>query len=118
MPKIITLPTYIDSRGTLTVIEKSLPFEIKRVYFIENISKPRGQHKHIKTSQALICLNGSCKIEVSNNQNDQVFELDDSSKCLILDPEDWHELSNFSKGSLLLVLASHYYDKKDYLTEK
>ena len=34
MPELIELPTYKDDRGSLTVIEKILPFEIKRVYYI------------------------------------------------------------------------------------
>ena len=34
MPKLIHLPTFSDNRGQLTVIEKILPFDIKRVYYI------------------------------------------------------------------------------------
>ena len=34
MAKLVKLPTYNDNRGNLTVIEKILPFEIKRVYYI------------------------------------------------------------------------------------
>jgi len=59
MPKIIDLPTFSDSRGNLTVLEKVLPFEIKRIYYIYDIPNPtivRAGHRHHKNIQALICI--------------------------------------------------------------
>ena len=47
MAKLVKLPTYNDNRGNLTVIEKILPFEIKRVYYIYGVKdNERGFHKH------------------------------------------------------------------------
>ena len=43
--KIINLPTYKDERGILTVLEKQLDFEIKRIYWIYGANnQKRGQH--------------------------------------------------------------------------
>ena len=41
--------------------------------------------------------------------------LDNPNKCLIVEPEDWHTMDNFSKDAVLLVLASEYYDASDYI---
>ena len=42
MPKLITLPVYENSTGKINVIEKILPFQIKRVYWIYDILENRG----------------------------------------------------------------------------
>jgi len=117
MAYIINLPTFCDQRGCLTVIEKVIPFEIKRVYYIYNSSRKRGGHRHKKTWQALISIAGSCEIYVDNGKKEEVFILDKPNICLILHPEDWHTIYNFSKDNILLVLASEYYDPNDYINE-
>lgn len=117
MAQILTLPTYTDTRGKLTVIEKLLPFTVKRIYYIYEVTASRGGHKHKKTIQALICINGSCEIYVNNNGIENRYLLNTPNICLIIDPEDWHTMDNFSKDSVLLVLASEYYDKEDYIEE-
>lgn len=118
MPQLINIPTFKDSRGDLTVIEKILPFEIKRVYYIYNCTDAeRGGHRHKKTIQALICLNGSCTIECNNNKVKNMFILSEPDKLLLLMPEDYHTMNNFSKDAILLVLASEYYNADDYINE-
>ena len=117
MAYVLNLVTFSDDRGSLSVIEKILPFEIKRVYFIYNVIGERGGHKHKKTIQALIMLNGSCEVCVRNGNEIKSFTLDVSSKCLILEPDDWHTMDNFTNNSTLLVLASELYDKTDYIWE-
>lgn len=118
MAYIIDLPTRTDKRGSLTVVEKILPFEVKRFYYIYDASSKRGGHRHKKTTQALISLGGSCEIYVNNGEKEEVFLLDTSNKCLILNPEDWHTMDKFSKGSTLLVFSSEFYDMNDYIDEK
>lgn len=118
MAHIIDLKTFTDSRGNLTVIEKVIPFEIKRIFYIYGVdSSKRGGHRHHKTIQAAICLNGSCTIYNNNGKKEDVFQLDMPGKCLILNPEDWHTMYNFSPDAILMVLASEYFDEKDYIFE-
>lgn len=118
MAYFIELPTFSDDRGSLTVVEKILPFEIKRFYYIYNVSSKRGGHRHHKTIQALISLNGSCEVYVNNGKEEQTFLLDSPDKSLILEPQDWHTMDKFSKDTILLVLASEYYDINDYIDEE
>jgi len=121
MSKIIKIQTHSDTRGSLAVVEKILPFEIKRVYFIydvESINVVRGGHRHKKTIQALICLNGSCKIDIVNKGKQKEYLLDSPSNCLILEPDDWHQMKEFTKGSVLTVMASEYFEEEDYIDDK
>ena len=63
MAELIDLTTFIDKRGHLTVIEKVIPFEIKRIFYIYGVDdSTRGGHRHKQTSQAAICIKGSCNV--------------------------------------------------------
>ena len=119
MANLIHLKSFSDNRGHLTVIEKEIPFEIRRVFYIYGVDNSvRGKHRHKKTIQAAICISGSCRIW--NNNNNHVvrdFLLDSPENCLIIDPEDWHYMYDFSKDAILLVLASEYFSPDDYIYE-
>jgi dTDP-4-dehydrorhamnose 3,5-epimerase-like enzyme len=118
LAKIIKLPVYTDSRGSLAVIEKALPFDIKRVYYIYDCSgQNRGGHRHKKTTQALICLHGSCVIDFDDGGTKGSVALDTPDKALILACKDYHVMRDFSRDAILLVLASEYYDEDDYIDE-
>ncbi len=117
MPKLINLKTINDNRGSLTVIEKCLPFEIKRVYYIYGVDDSvRGQHRHHNAIQAAICLSGSCKIYCNDGKTEVVHNLNTPDLCLILEPKDWHKMYDFTADAILLVMASEYFDPKDYIT--
>lgn len=119
MAKLIDLNTFTDKRGNLTVIEKSIPFDIKRIFYIYGVDESRrGGHRHHKTVQAAICLQGSCFIHNNNGEKQEEFILDKPEKCLVLEPEDWHEMYNFTKDAILMVLASEYFDQKDYIFDQ
>jgi dTDP-4-dehydrorhamnose 3,5-epimerase-like enzyme len=118
MAYLIEVPTHSDNRGNLTVIENVLPFEIKRIFYIYGVDDSvRGNHRHKLTIQAAICISGSCKILCDNNFEKIEFTLDSPTKCLVLNPEDYHSMLDFSKDAILLVLASEKYNPKDYIFE-
>ncbi|MDQ0660058.1 FdtA/QdtA family cupin domain-containing protein [Paenibacillus sp. W2I17] len=110
-----------DERGLLTVIEEKLtiPFEILRVFYIYGTKEGvrRGFHAHYKTRQALICVSGNCKVYLDNTKRKEDILLDTPTKALILEPNDWHEMYDFSPDCVLLVLASHLYDAEDYIRD-
>lgn len=118
MARLIDLKTFTDSRGNLTVIEKVIPFDIKRIFYIYGVdSSARGGHRHHKTIQAAVCIQGSCRIYNNNGQKEAYFNLDAPHKCLILEPEDWHTMDQFTSDAILMVLASEYFEKEDYIFE-
>jgi dTDP-4-dehydrorhamnose 3,5-epimerase-like enzyme len=43
--------------------------------------------------------------------------LEKPDHVLIIEPEDWHVMRNFSKDAVLIVLASESYDPDDYIFE-
>ncbi|OGG97312.1 MAG: hypothetical protein A2508_00235 [Candidatus Lambdaproteobacteria bacterium RIFOXYD12_FULL_49_8] len=118
MARLLSLPKLGDpQRGFLTVIEKIIPFEIKRVYYIYGATGPRGGHRHKKCVQALVSVTGSCVIQNHDGKQQQSFLLDDPAKLLLLEPEDWHIMENWQDNCVLLVLASEEYDPTDYIDE-
>lgn len=117
MAHLLDLKTHTDSRGNLTVIEEGIPFAIKRIFYIYGVDdSARGGHRHHKTQQAAVCIQGSCKIYNNNGTSEGIFHLDHPAKCLIIQPEDWHTMYDFSKDAILMVLASEKYDSADYIT--
>lgn len=115
---MIDLETHTDKRGNLTVIEDVLPFEIKRVFYIYGVdTSERGGHRHHKTLQAAVCIQGECKIFNNDGKSTNVFHLDKPSKCVILETADWHKMFDFSKDAILMVLASEKFNSEDYIYE-
>lgn len=118
MAQLIDLKTFTDVRGNLTVIEKVIPFDIKRIFYIYGVDNSvRGGHRHHKTIQAAICIQGSCSIHSNSGEASSDFVLDSPHKCLILNSDDWHIMSHFSSDAILMVLASEYFDQNDYIYE-
>lgn len=116
MAHIIQLTTHSNQRGNLTVIEKDIPFDIKRIFYIYSVDDSvRGGHRHKITTQAAICIHGSCIVSTDNGTNKEDFELDHPEKCLLLNPEDWHTMHHFTSDAVLLVLASTSFDPDDYI---
>lgn len=117
--KLLKFPSFCDDRGTLTVIEEIVPFPIKRIYYIYNTNNlDRGYHKHINTSQLAITLNGSCKISFSKNNKDEHYNLNSPDQGILILPGEFHWMSDFSDDCILMIIASHEYDKFDYLYTK
>lgn len=119
MARLLDLKTFTDKRGNLTVIEKIIPFQIKRIFYIYGVDdSTRGGHRHHKTIQAAVCLQGSCTIHNNDGATLSEYVLDKPNKCLILEPRDWHEMSHFSQDAILMVFASEFFDKDDYIFER
>lgn len=118
MPQLLKLPTMSDPRGSLTVMEKVLPFAIERLFFIHQVTAPRGGHRHKKCRMALVALSGPARIYVQSPNKDHEFLLTQPDQCLLIEPEDWHTMDQFTSHTTLLVLASMGYDKEDYIYEK
>lgn len=108
-------------RGHLTPIEseKDVPFEIKRVYYLNRVPEntSRGFHAHKNLKQVLICVHGSVSVKVDDGVGTDIFVLSNPAKGLLIEGLVWREMFDFSPGSVLLVLASEYYDEKDYIRE-
>ena len=119
--KMIPLQIHGDERGSLVVFEdnKNIPFDIKRVYYIFD-TKPgvvRGKHAHRNLKQIAICLKGSCKFLLDNGKERYEFVLNSPFMGLYMEGLLWREMFDFSEDCVLLVLASDYFNKKDYIRD-
>ena len=114
-----TFPPHGDERGQLVAIEalKDLPFEFKRVYYIYDTKDGvrRGFHAHYDLEQILICVSGSCKIHLDNGFETEEVLLDKPYEGLYIANNMWREMYDFTKGAVLLVIASRPYEESDYI---
>jgi len=115
----ITLDNLTDARGHLTVVDRKLPFAVRRAYFVTDVPPGviRGGHRHRRNRQLLICLRGSCEVAVHDGTRAETVVLNAPDHGLLLEPADWHQMRLFSPDALLLVLASEAYDVTDYIDE-
>lgn len=112
---ILNLPTFSDPRGALTVLEKVLPFDIARIYWIYSADgQTRGGHRHTYTRQALVAINGRVTMYMNDGVTEETIVLDHPSRCLLVDPKDWHTMT-FADGAVLLVISSHPYNRSEYV---
>ena len=110
-----------DSRGTLVPIESGgdVPFEIRRVYYLQDLrpNVARGFHAHRALRQVAVCVAGSCRMVLDDGTGREEVVLDRPDRGLLLREMIWHEMSDFSAGCVLLLLASEHYDKTDYIRD-
>lgn len=108
-----------DQRGHLVALEefKDIPFNIKRVYYMYDTADgiTRGFHAHKKLQQILVCIHGSVNITLDNGKEKKVVPLEKPYEGLYVSNAMWREMSDFSDGAVLLVLASELYDEEDYI---
>jgi len=120
-PTKISIPTFSNSLGSLGVIEgySYFPFPIKRVYFLHNIPEGavRGSHAHKDLNQLIIAVSGSLKITLDDGFTTRVFDLETAEEGVTVPPGYWRTLSNFSKGTTAIVLASEEFTPSDYIRD-
>jgi len=119
--KIIELPRINDQRGNLTFIEsgRHVPFEIRRTYYLYDVpgGASRAAHGHKALHQLMVAMSGSFDVTLDDGYQKQLFHLNRSYYGLYIPPMTWRDLDNFSSGAVCMVLASEFYDEKDYFRD-
>lgn len=115
--KMLQFDNWADKSGGLGVIEKIVPFVIKRIYFLydQKNTRIRGLHAHKRLQQVIFAVNGSFDLLIDDGKSRSSINLGDPLRGIYISPGIWRELSNFSAGSVCLVLASEEYDETDYI---
>lgn len=117
----LNLKPIADGRGKLIAIEalRTVPFEIKRVYYIYDVSdqEPRGFHAHKALQQLMFCVSGHCTLILDDGHQREEIVLDDPTKAVIVRDMTWREMHSFSDDCVLMVLASEHYDESDYIRD-
>ena len=108
-----------DREGNLTVVENSitLPFDVKRVYYLYDIpgGEGRGAHAHRDLEQLIIAASGSFTVTLDDGNNKRSFFLNRPYQGLYVKPGLWRDLVDFSSGAVCMVLASDVYKSEDYI---
>jgi len=116
--RVIELPKVTDARGNLTFVEgqRHIPFAIERVYYLYDVpgGSVRGGHAHKGLHQLIVAMSGSFDVLLDDGLKKKRFHLARSYYGLYVCPMVWRELTNFSSGSVCMVLASNLFDESDY----
>ena len=119
--QMIEFQTHGDERGMLIALEeyKNIPFAVKRVYFMYDTKEGvcRGKHAHKTLKQVLFCPCGECKVRLDNGTETTVVRLKNPTEGLVIEANIWREMYDFIPGTVLMVLASDYYDENDYIRD-
>jgi len=118
--KLLQIPVIENILGNIAVIENnSIPFEIKRVYYLYDIpsSSKRGGHSHKNLQQVVIAISGSFDVVLKDGQSVEKITLNKPDKGLLISNNIWRELENFSSGAVCLVLASDVFEEADYIRD-
>lgn len=120
--KTIKIDNVIDERGKISFFDDSLfDFKFKRIYFLnsKNSFIKRGMHAHINLKQFFLMTSGSCRVTLKDGLGfDKSFILNENSnEGLLIYPGFWREIDQFSSDGVLLVIASDYHDKSDYIND-
>ncbi len=116
---VIEMNKHHSDRGNITVVENGItvPFDVRRVYYLYDVpgGEERGGHAHRELRQLIVAASGSFDVTIDDGKLKRTFTLNRPYVGLLIVPGIWRELSNFSSGSVCLVLASLPYDENDYI---
>ena len=110
-----------DDRGKLVVAEGEvdIPFKIERVFYIygSDDSVVRGQHANRYSEFVLINVAGTSKVRITDGKEEIIVELNKPMMGVYIPKMIWKDMYDFSSDSVLLVLASTYYDGNEYIRD-
>jgi len=113
---MIDIPTFTDERGSISVIDKELPFEVKRVFWLHHINEGmgRGGHALLEGSEIMCSMHGSFVVDLFDGVNKTSITLDDTSKGLLIRPGVWFTTHSYKNDGVTMVLASEEYSRDRY----
>ena len=117
--RLIDFKVHGDSRGKLVSLQNlnEVPFEIKRVYYMFDTlpNEARGFHAHKDLEQVIIAMDGAYTFLLDDGTRKEKVLLNRPDVGLYIGKNMWREMHDFSYGCKLVVLASEYYDEKEYI---
>ena len=117
--KLIDMKVKGDERGKLIALEslRDIPFEIKRVYWIFDTvpDQDRGCHAHKNMEQIIVAMDGACQFVLDDGKTREKIWLNRPDQGLYIGKNMWREMKHFSYGCKLMVLASDYFEEKEYI---
>jgi len=118
---VVELKSLKNRSGNITPIENNvdIPFDVKRIFYLYDIpgGENRGAHAHKECHQFIIAASGSFEVQMDDGIVKKTVMLNQPFRGLHIPPGIWASEVNFSSGAICLVMASHFYNEKDYIRE-
>ena len=113
---LIDIPTFTDERGAISVMDKELPFEVKRVFWLHHIAerKDRGSHALLDSEEIMVAVHGSFVVDLDDTVNNTSILLDNPNKGLMIRPGIWFKTHSYKEDGVSLILASEEYARNKY----
>ena len=113
---LIDVPTFTDERGAISVMDKELPFQVRRVFWLHHIfeGKDRGAHALLDSSEIMVAIHGSFVVDLDDAENKISILLEDPSKGLMIRPGVWFRTHSYKEDGVSLILAEEKYSRDKY----
>ena len=113
---IIDVPTFSDERGAISVLDKELPFQVRRAFWLHHIveGKDRGAHALLDSNEIMVAVHGSFVVDLDDTVNKVSILLDDPSKGLVIRPGVWFRTHSYNDDGVSLILAEEEYARDKY----
>lgn len=113
---LVDVPTFTDERGAISVLDKELPFSVKRIFWLHHIveGKDRGAHALLNSSEIMVAIHGSFVVDLDDTVNRVSILLDVPTKGLIIRPGIWFRTHSYKDDGVSLILAEVEYARDRY----
>lgn len=113
---IIDIPTFTDERGAISVMDKELPFQVRRVFWLHHIAdgKDRGEHALLDSTEIIVAVHGSFVVDLDDTVSKTSVLLDSPDKGLVIRPGIWFRTHSYKNDGVSLILAEEEYARDKY----
>ena len=119
MPKVkkITLQSFSDERGTLTPIEIKdyASWPVKRVYYLTDVTLPRGGHAVLHEKKMYVCQKGTIKAKFHDGEKWIEFDMRGPGDAILMEGMCFRDFYDFSPDAVLMAISSVNYVPDDYI---
>lgn len=100
-------------------LKEFIDWEVKRIYFITDFSKPTGQHCHKVEQEFFICQRGTVTAVIDRGNGLEDLVMQGPEDAILVGTFVWHGFKDASADCVLLALSSTNYstDRSDYVTD-
>ena len=113
---LINIPTFTDERGAISVMDKELPFQVRRVFWLHHIAdgKDRGEHALLDSTEIIVAVHGSFVVDLDDTMSKTSVLLDSPDKGLVIRPGIWFRTHSYKNDGVSLILAEEEYARNKY----
>ncbi len=117
--KQIKLKSFKDERGVLTAIEMKdyVDWKVERIYYVTDVTKPRGGHAVRGEKKMYVCQKGTVKARFHDGEQWHEFLLNGPDEAILMSSMCFRTFYDFSVNAVLLAISSVNYVPEDYIYE-